>query len=115
MSSGSLGSQREEHLDLIFHALSSARRRSIIQRLSEGPAIVRELGASMQISKPGLGKHIKVLEKAGLLKRTEDGRVHRCTLDPECLKAIDGWLRQYRQFWTSSLDNLDQYVNKLKQ
>ncbi|MEX2530018.1 MAG: metalloregulator ArsR/SmtB family transcription factor [Gemmatimonadota bacterium] len=97
-------------MDEVFQALSDATRRAMIRRLSRGPATVGELGRPHSISKPAVTKHVKVLERAGLLRREPDGRIHRCTLDPGPLEAAESWIEWHRRFWERSLDALADLV-----
>ncbi|MFL5321210.1 MAG: ArsR/SmtB family transcription factor, partial [Myxococcaceae bacterium] len=101
-------------LDELFHALSDRTRRRMLRRLSEGPAIVRELAEPFSMSIPAVAKHLRVLERAKLVARTVDGRVHRCELSPKALKTADAWLEQYRAFWDGTLDALAEYAEKAK-
>jgi DNA-binding transcriptional ArsR family regulator len=72
--------------------------------------MVTELAAPFNMSLPAVSRHIKVLERARLVERAVHGRVHRCSLQPEALKAVETWLRHYRHFWTGTLDALARYV-----
>ena len=101
-------------LDGIFAALADPTRREMVARLAEGPATVGELGEPFGITKPAVTKHVKVLERAGLLERRRDGRVHRCRLNPEALEEAEAWIDHHRRFWEASLDRLARYVEKTK-
>jgi len=96
----------EQRLDLILHALSDRTRRSLLQRLAVGPAMVRELAEPFAMTRVAVSKHLRVLEKARLISRTVDGRIHRCALRAEPLREVDRWLTDYRGFWTHTLDAL---------
>lgn len=94
-------------LDEVFHALADPTRRAMLASLREGERSVGELAAPHRISLAAASKHIKTLERAGLVKRTIVGRTHRCALDPAPLADADAWLRRYSAFWTERLDALE--------
>ena len=100
----------ERQLDLIFRALGDQTRRALLARLADKPAMVTELAEPFAMSLPAVSRHIRVLEKAGLVARQVDGRVHHCSLSAEPLKDVEKWLRQYRRFWEETLDSLARYV-----
>ncbi|HXI64871.1 MAG TPA: metalloregulator ArsR/SmtB family transcription factor [Gemmatimonadales bacterium] len=100
----------DRRLDLVFRALGDRTRRALLARLAERPAMVTELARPFAMSLPAVSRHIRVLERARLVKRTVDGRVHRCALDLAPLETADAWLRHYRHFWQESLDALARYV-----
>lgn len=97
-------------MDAVFSALSDATRRAMIRRLARGPATVGELGRPFGISKPAVTKHVKVLERAGLLRRERRGRTHRCTLNPQPMADAEAWIESHRRFWEASLESLARYV-----
>jgi DNA-binding transcriptional ArsR family regulator len=97
-------------LDLVFKALGDPTRRKLLARLAKGPAMVTDLARPFGMSLPAVGKHIRVLEKAGLVKRTVTGRVHRCALNARPLKNAGDWLQHYQRFWDETLDSLDAYL-----
>jgi DNA-binding transcriptional ArsR family regulator len=99
-----------ERLDVLFHALADATRRGMLARLADGVMSVKELAEPFDMSAPAITKHLKVLEKAGLLRREIEGRVHRCYLVPEAMDDAAGWIAYYQQFWNNKLDSLDQYL-----
>jgi DNA-binding transcriptional ArsR family regulator len=99
-------------LDGLFSALADPTRRRMIERLSRRPMSVGEMAAGFAISQPGISKHVKVLERAGLLKRDVIGRVHRCRVEPKAMEAVSDWLREQRRFWEATLDRLDVYLTK---
>lgn len=101
-------------LDAVFAALSDPTRRSIVQRLSADGATVTELAEPFDISLPAISKHLRVLQDAGLISRTKDGRVHRLRIEVDALKEAIAWLDQYRHFWELQLDALEQYVTKTR-
>ncbi len=94
-------------LDQVFQALADPTRRAMLASLREGERSVGELAAPHRISLAAASKHIKTLERAGLLKRTINGRTHRCALEPAPLAEADAWLRRYSAFWTERLDALE--------
>lgn len=97
-------------LDAVFAALAHPIRRSIIERLSEGACTVGDLAEPHNVSLPAISKHLRVLEEAGLLEQTPDGRVRRCALKAKPLSAAFGWIVQYRLFWEDALDALAKQV-----
>jgi len=101
---------REEDLDRVFRALSDQTRRALLSRLTEGSAMVTELAKPFDMSLPAVGKHLRVLEKAGLVQRTISGRVHNCTLNALPLKDAGQWLVHYQKFWGETLDSLSEYI-----
>ncbi|HRN61677.1 MAG TPA: metalloregulator ArsR/SmtB family transcription factor [Luteimonas sp.] len=94
-------------LDGVFHALSDPTRRAMLAALAAGERSVGELAAPFAISLAATSKHIKTLERAGLVKRTVRGRTHLCALEPTPLAEADAWLRDYAKFWTARLDALE--------
>jgi len=99
-------------LDLTFGALSDATRRAILVRLAQGDATVGELAKPFNISRPAISKHLRVLEKAGLVQRTVEGRVSRCELDAVPMRDAAEWVSFYREFWEGQLDRLARYFNE---
>lgn len=103
----------DRQLDLAFGALSDATRRAILARLAEeGEATVGELAEPFEISRPAISKHLRVLERAGLVQRERDGRVSRCTLDASPMREAAEWVEQYRKFWEAQLDSLSRYFER---
>jgi DNA-binding transcriptional ArsR family regulator len=100
----------DEQLDDVFAALSDRTRRHVLASLEDGSRPVTELAAAHDMSLPGFMKHLRVLEEAGLLERTKEGRVVRCTLQPEPMKEAASWIAQYEKFWTDKLDALARYL-----
>ncbi len=94
-------------LDAVFHALADPTRRAMLGSLSQGPRTVGELAAPFAISLAAASKHIKVLEQAGLLRRSVSGRTHVCRLDAQPMHAGLEWIRHYEQFWQGRLDTLE--------
>jgi DNA-binding transcriptional ArsR family regulator len=97
-------------LDRTFAALADPTRRAILARLADGDASVKELAAPFRISRPAISKHLRVLERAGLVHRTKDGRVSRCELDARPIKEAAEWVERYRRFWQLQLDALTHYL-----
>ena len=102
----------DSRLDRTFTALGDATRRAIVARLAEGEATVGELARPFRISRPAISKHLRVLEEAGLVRRTRDGRVNRCTLTAGSLQSAAEWVERYRAFWEGQLDALARYVQE---
>ncbi len=98
-------------LDRVFSALSDSTRRAILARLALGPSTVMELAEPFEISLPAVSKHLKVLERAGLLAREIDGRVHHCQLMAAPMESAASWMERYREFWERQLDALSGYLN----
>jgi DNA-binding transcriptional ArsR family regulator len=99
-------------LDLIFSALADPIRRAILARLAEGEATVGELARPFDVSRPAISKHLRVLERAGLVRRTPDGRLSRCGLDAAPLQEAARWVERYRVFWEDQLDSLASYLEE---
>jgi DNA-binding transcriptional ArsR family regulator len=100
----------DEQLDGIFSALADRTRRKVLASLESGSRPVTELASAHDMSLPGFMKHLRVLEQAGLLERTKEGRVVRCTLQPEPMKEAASWIAHYEKFWTEKLDSLARYL-----
>jgi len=101
--------QTSDQLDLTFGALADPTRRSILEQLAIGPSTVGDLAAPFEMSRPAISKHLRVLEKAGLVARTRDGRVSRCRLDARPMVVAAEWVEHYRVFWEQQLDSLSKY------
>jgi DNA-binding transcriptional ArsR family regulator len=104
-----------ERLDLVFGALADPTRRAILVRLAEGDASVTELGAPFVISQPAVSRHLKVLERAGLVSRSRRSTVRLSHLEAEPLRDAEAWIARYREFWDESFDRLDDVLEKLKE
>lgn len=102
--------QAQAQLDRIFHALADRTRRSLLEHLARQPGTISELAAPFEMSLPAVSKHIKVLEQAGLVVRSVDGRLHRCSLRAAPLQHVAAWLDPYRVFWSDTLAALAQFV-----
>lgn len=101
-------------LDATFAALSDPTRRAILARLSEGEATVGELVAPFKLSQPAISKHLKVLEKAGLISRARDAQRRPCRIEARPLADANAWLEGYRKIWESSFDRLDDLLDEMK-
>ena len=97
----------EDSFDDIFQALSHGTRREMLERLANGDLTVGELAEPYEMSLAAASKHIKVLERAGLVRRTVNGRTHVCRLEPSPLVSANAWLRTYELYWTERLAALD--------
>jgi DNA-binding transcriptional ArsR family regulator len=104
----------EQELDATFGALADSTRRAILARLASGPATVKELAEPFDMSLPAISKHLKVLERAGLITRGREAQWRPCELDPAPLKEVSQWMERYRQFWEQSFDRLDAYLQQLQ-
>jgi DNA-binding transcriptional ArsR family regulator len=96
-----------ESLDRVFHALADPTRRRMLRSLAAGERTVGELAEPFQMSLPAASKHIRVLERAGLVRRTVQGRTHYCRLNPKPLSSAHEWLSFYERFWNERLDALE--------
>ncbi|PQV64128.1 transcriptional regulator, ArsR family [Abditibacterium utsteinense] len=104
-----------DHLSSTFAALADPTRRAILSRLaSAGETSVTELAAPFEMSLPAVTKHLKVLERAGLITRSREAQWRPCRLDAKPLHDVADWVEQYRQFWESNLDNLENYLRELQ-
>jgi len=98
------------YLDLVFQALSDSTRRDMLGRLARGPVRITELAMPYRMSLPAASKHIRVLERARLIRRRIDGRNHICALSARPLRDAETWLNGYRQFWEQTVEALARYV-----
>jgi DNA-binding transcriptional ArsR family regulator len=106
--------QQASALDLTFHALADGTRRSMIHALAGGVArSAGELGRQFGSAQPTISKHLKVLEEAGLLERTIEGRVHRFRLRQKPLKAAERWIQRQQDFWTGAVDQLERLLQEI--
>src|SRR4051794_24051067 len=101
-------------LDAVFAALADPTRRAILSRLSCGEACVSEIAAPFEMSQPAVSRHLKVLERAGLIERDIDKQRRPARLKAEPMAAAVGWLEEFKQFWSSSFDQLDGLLDELK-
>ena len=100
-------------LDLTFGALADPTRRAILTRLADGEATVNELAEPFAMSLPAISRHLKVLERAGLIARGREAQWRPCRLKAEPLKQVSSWIEDYRAHWEQRLDNLDAYLHEL--
>lgn len=105
--------KHEPDLSRLFHALADPTRRTIVTRLAEGPAPVTELAKPTGLRLPTVMRHLSVLEEAGLITTSKDGRVRSCAIVPEALAPVRTWLDEQREIWEARLDRMDDYVMKL--
>lgn len=103
-----------DRLDATFAALADPTRRAILARLALGETSVKELAEPFEISAPAISKHLKVLEKAGLISRGRDAQWRPCKLEPQALKSVDEWLERYRRLWEERFDRLEEYLRELQ-
>jgi|SRR6266496_5105378 len=100
----------EEGLDLVFRALGDRTRRALVERLVRGPASVSELAAPLTMSLAAVVQHLQVLEAAGIIRSEKVGRVRTCRIEPDVLRAGEGWLGRQRTTWESNLDRLGDFL-----
>jgi DNA-binding transcriptional ArsR family regulator len=105
----------ENKLNSIFHALADETRRSLLEKIKIGPVRVTNLAKDYPVSLNAISKHIKVLEKAGLIKRNIEGRVHLCEANPDELEYADKWIKKYTSFWNEKLNNLEKFISNKKE
>jgi DNA-binding transcriptional ArsR family regulator len=103
-----------DELTRTFHALADPTRRRMLASLATGEKTVGELSEPFDLSPPGITKHLKVLERAGLIERSRRAQYRPCTLRPAPLKEAAGWIEQYRAFWEGSFDRLEQYLTEIQ-
>lgn len=101
-------------LDATFAALADSTRRAILARLAQGEASVTELAEPFDMSLPAISKHLKVLERAGLIARGRDAQWRPCRLDAGPLKDVADWVSHYKKFWEESFDRLDEYLREIQ-
>ena len=104
----------QQHLDLTFSALADPTRRAILARLASGEASVTQLCRPFKISFPAISKHLKVLQRAGLIARSRQAQWRPCRLKADPLKEVADWVEHYRRFWDESFDRLDEHLHKLQ-
>jgi DNA-binding transcriptional ArsR family regulator len=103
-----------DQLTSTFAALADPTRRAILTRLSRGEASVTELAKPFDVSLPGISKHLKVLERAGLIARGRNAQFRPCRLEARPLKDVADWVDHYRRFWEDSFDRLDNYLREIQ-
>jgi DNA-binding transcriptional ArsR family regulator len=104
----------QDRLTQTFSALADPTRRAILARLINGEASVTELSKPFDMSMPAISKHLKVLERAGLIARSREAQWRPCRLEAKPLKQVSDWVEEYRQIWEQRLDRLDAYLQDLK-
>jgi DNA-binding transcriptional ArsR family regulator len=104
-----------DQLSMIFAALADPTRRAILARLAQGEASVKELAEPFSMSPPAVTKHLKVLQRAGLITQGRQAQWRPCKLEPAPLKEVAEWAEGYRQFWDASYQRLDVYLQQLKE
>ncbi len=112
--SGALAAS-DDRLDQTFAALANSTRRAILARLTKGEANVNQLAEPFELSLPAISKHLKVLERAGLIARGQRAQYRPCTLDAAPLEAVSTWAEQYRPVWEASFDRMDTYLQQVQQ
>jgi len=103
-----------DHLSSTFAALADPTRRAILARLATGESSVTQLAEPFEMSMPAISKHLKVLERAGLVARGREAQWRPCRIEAKPLKQAADWISHYEKFWTESLDRLDDYLKKIK-
>lgn len=104
----------DERLDAAFNALADPTRRAIVARLARGDATVTELAAPFEMSMPGISKHLRVLERGGLVSRSRQAQFRPCHLEREPLDAALGWIEEARRVWQERFDKLDAHLRELQ-
>jgi DNA-binding transcriptional ArsR family regulator len=103
----------DDQLSVVFAALADPTRRAILARLADGPATVNEIAEPFDLTLPAISKHLKVLERAGLISRGRQAQWRPCTLEAEPLRQATEWMNRYRQFWEPSFRKLDAHLKTL--
>lgn len=101
-----------ELLDRAFHALADESRRTIVARLSRGPASVSELAEPLPMSLPAVVQHLDVMQRSGLVRSEKVGRVRTCRLEAQAMRSVEGWIAQHREAWEGRLDRLGDVLAK---
>ena len=104
-----------DHLSTVLSALADPTRRAILARLSLGETSVTEIAEPFAMSLPAVSRHLKVLERAGLITRGRDAQWRPCRLDAAPLREVHDWIEEYRRFWDESFDRLDEYLAELQE
>ncbi len=104
----------EDRLSEVFFALANRTRRAILARLAEGEATVNELAEPFRMTLPTISKHIKVLERAGLVVRSQRAQYRPCTLDAAPLEEVSTWAERYRPVWEARFDRMDSHLRQLQ-
>jgi DNA-binding transcriptional ArsR family regulator len=106
---------QSDHLSSTFAALADPTRRAILARLAKGEATVSELAAPFDLSLPAISKHLKVLQRAGLIEQGRQAQWRPCRLKPEPLRDVSDWIGQYRRYWEESFDRMGEYLRELQE
>ena len=106
-------SATEERLDAMFAALASSTRRGILDRLAQGGATVNQLAEPFELSLPAISRHLKVLERAGLIERSQHAQYRPCVLNPGAIEQVSSWAEQYRPIWEARLDQMTTYLEQM--
>ena len=109
-----MATRTEDRLDATFAALANATRRAMLARLARGEATVNELAEPFDLSLPAISKHLKVLERAGLVVRGQNAQYRPRSLNPGPLEEVSSWAEQYRPVWEARLDRMDTYLQQLR-
>jgi DNA-binding transcriptional ArsR family regulator len=104
----------DDRLSETFAALANSTRRAILARLADGEATVNELAEPFDVTLPAISKHIKVLERAGLIRRSQRAQYRPCAIDGARLQEVSNWAEQYRPVWEARFDRLDDYLRQLR-
>lgn len=105
----------QDHLSTTFAALADPTRRAILARLAKGETSVSELAEPFEMSMPAVSKHLKVLERAGLITRSREAQWRPCSLNARPLKQAASWIEEYRRFWAPYIDALERHLDRMKQ
>jgi DNA-binding transcriptional ArsR family regulator len=103
-----------DHLSVTFAALADPTRRAILARLASGEKSVTELAEPFALSLPGVSKHLKVLQRAGLIRQGRQAQWRPCRLEPARLREVSDWLERYREFWEESFERLGEYLEEIQ-
>lgn len=106
--------QQADQISLTFAALADPTRRAILAKLAKGEASVTELAEPFKMSMPAISKHLKVLEKAGLIARAREAQYRPCRIEGAPLKQVSDWVEKYREIWEQRFDRLESYLQELK-
>ena len=105
---------KADQLGITFAALADPTRRAILSRLTKGEASVNEVAAPFSMSLPAVSRHLKVLERAGLISRSHEAQWRPCRLEMKALREVESWIETYRRMWEQRLDRLDDYLTELQ-
>jgi DNA-binding transcriptional ArsR family regulator len=114
MTSSVMSANTEGRLDETFAALANSTRRAILERLSKGEANVNQLAEPFELTLPAISKHLKVLERAGLISRGQRAQYRPCILDAAPLEEVSTWAEQYRPMWEARFERMGHYLNQLQ-